>query len=167
MKSMMLLPFLLTILTATNSGTKVFPGSTDPGSGVNKTVLLKLVNDARSKGCNCGDTWYGPAPALTWNDKLEAASLEHTNDMFKNKYFGHVAPDGSNAGERIEKAGYHWRSYGENIAQGYRDEQEVIDGWLHSPGHCKNIMGKEFREMGVARTGNLWTQELGLMLNAK
>lgn len=159
MRSIVLLPVLFAISAAcSRNGSTAIARTTRP-SAINKNLLLQLVNEARSKGCNCGDTWYGPAPALTWNEKLEAASVEHSNDMFQNKYFGHVAPDGSNAGERIERAGYHWKTYGENIAQGYRNEQEVVNGWLHSPGHCKNIMGKEYREMGVGRAGNLWTQE--------
>ena len=62
----------------------------------------------------------------------------------KNKYFAHIGSDGSTAGSRIEEAGYNWRTYGENIGQGYKSEEEVIEGWLHSAGHCKNIMSKNF-----------------------
>jgi uncharacterized protein YkwD len=35
----------------------------------------------------------------------------------------------------------------------------VIDGWLKSPGHCKNLMDKSYKEMGVAKVGTYWTQE--------
>jgi uncharacterized protein YkwD len=49
-------------------------------------------------------------------------------------------------------------SYGENIAFGQRSEREVMQGWLSSPGHCKNIMSKTFKEMGVSRVGDYWTQ---------
>ena len=52
-------------------------------------------------------------------------------------------------------------AYGENIATGYRTEKEVVKGWIASPGHCKNIMSKLYKEMGVARYGNYWTQEFG------
>jgi uncharacterized protein YkwD len=126
---------------------------------VNKTVLLQMVNKARQSGCQCGDTYYQPAPPVSWNDQLEAASLVHSADMLQNNYFGHTAPDGSNAGVRIENAGYHWKAYGENIGSGYRNEEEVISGWIKSPNHCKNIMNGAYKEMGVARAGNLWTQE--------
>jgi len=128
---------------------------------VNKTLLLQLVNEARKKGCQCGDTYYYPAPPLTWSNQLEQAALTHSADMFNNHYFSHTAPDGSRAGDRIEKAGYHWTMYGENIGMGYKNEKEVVDGWLKSPGHCKNIMNKGYKEMGVARVGNYWTQTFG------
>jgi len=130
-------------------------------TSVNKSALLQLVNDVRKKGCKCGDTYYSPVPAVTWNDKLATAAYNHSEDMYKNKFFSHVAPDGSNAGVRIKRAGYPWIAYGENIATGYRTEKEVVQGWIESPGHCKNIMSKLFKEMGVARYGNYWTQEFG------
>lgn len=129
---------------------------------INKTVLLQLVNDARRKGCNCGAAHYGPAPALTWNDQLEKAALNHSNDMLEKKYFSHTGSDGSSTGERIINAGYSWKFFGENIALGYKTEKEVVDGWLSSPGHCKNIMNKNYREMGVARAGDYWTQDFGV-----
>lgn len=134
----------------------------DPSSvpaSVNKTVMLQLVNDIRKKGCQCGDTYYNPVPTVSWNNQLEVAAYEHSMDMYQNNYFNHIAPDGSNGGVRIEQAGYNWMTFGENIAMGYKSEKEVVDGWLQSPSHCKNIMNRSFKEMGVARAGNYWTQE--------
>ena len=111
------------------------------------------MNTVRKSGCNCGDAYYAPVAPVTWNDQLEKASLLHAKDMFQNKYFSHTANDGSNAGERITRAGYSWSTYGENIASGYKNETEVIAGWLSSPGHCRNIMNGNYKEMGVARAG--------------
>lgn len=130
-------------------------------STVNKTVLLNLVNDARKKGCNCGNTYYAPVPSLTWNDQLEKAAYDHSNDMFQKKYFSHIGSDGSGAGERISSIGYNWKFYGENIGEGYQSEQEIVKGWLNSPGHCANIMNRNFKEFGVARVGDYWTQDFG------
>ena len=127
-------------------------------SSVNKTVLLQLVNDVRRKGCNCGNAYYAAAPALTWNDQLEKVAFIHSKDMFQNKYFSHTGSDGTGSGERIRNAGYNWRWYGENIAEGYPNEKEVVAGWLSSPGHCANIMNKNYKEMGVAKVGDYWTQ---------
>jgi uncharacterized protein YkwD len=130
-------------------------------STVNKTVLLQLVNDARKKGCNCGNTYYAPSPALIWNEQLEKAAYDHSKDMFQNKYFSHTGSDGTSSGERISNVGYTWKWYGENIAEGYPTEKDVVDGWLHSPGHCANMMNKNYKEMGVAKVGDYWTQDFG------
>lgn len=162
MKSIMFfLPFLFAVITScTKESTPVTNNDPLP-STVNKTVLLQLVNDARKKGCNCGDTYYAPAPALTWNDQLEKAAYNHSTDMYQKKYFSHIGSDGSGSGERISAVGYSWKYYGENIAFGYSAEKDVVAGWLTSPGHCSNIMNKNFREMGVAKAGEYWTQDFG------
>jgi uncharacterized protein YkwD len=125
---------------------------------VNKKILLQMVNQVRQKGCKCGDTYYPATTSLGWNPQLEQAALVHSNDMYVNNYFSHASKDGSKAGNRIDKAGYSWKTYGENIAFGYGSETDVVKGWLKSPGHCKNIMSKSFKEMGVARVGDYWTQ---------
>jgi uncharacterized protein YkwD len=39
---------------------------------------------------------------------------------------------------------------GENIAYGPTTATDAVQGWLDSPGHCKNLMNPRFTEMGVA-----------------
>lgn len=130
-----------------------------PYEKVNKELLLQLVNVARSKGAKCGSKWYPPAPPLSWNPQLEKAAVGHSSDMYSKNYFSHIAGDGSTANTRIERTGYHWMTYGENIGYGYQSEKEVVAAWLTSPGHCANIMNKDFKEMGVGRAGDYWTQD--------
>jgi uncharacterized protein YkwD len=36
-----------------------------------------------------------------------------------------------------------------------------MNAWLGSEGHCKNIMNGGFKDMGVGRDGDYWTQEFG------
>lgn len=120
--------------------------------------LLDLVNASRSQGCNCGKTYYPPVAALVWNDDLENAAKKHSEYMNRTGKFSHTGENNSNAGERISAEGYQWISYGENIASGYSTEEAVIEGWLRSEGHCRNIMNGKYTEMGVATSGNYWTQ---------
>jgi uncharacterized protein YkwD len=159
--TMMIISILFTLLTACTKAAVPSPDPEPSGytSNVNKSVLLKLVNDTRAKGCKCGDTYYPAAPAVTWNDQLEKAAFAHAADMYEKDYFAHIAPDGSNAGIRIERAGYIWKTYGENIAAGFTTEQSVVEGWILSVSHCKNIMNRSFKEMGVGRAGAVWAQE--------
>ena len=109
---------------------------------LNKTVMLQLVNKARQSGCQCGDTYYYPVAPLKWNAQLEAAAYGHSVEMYQKSYFSHTAPDGSRGGDRIEREGYNWSAFGENIGTGYKTEKAVVDGWLKSESHCKNIMNK-------------------------
>lgn len=128
---------------------------------IDKKLLLRLVNDLRTKGCKCGKDYFPPVAEITWNETLEAAALNHSKDMAKHNYFSHKGKDGSMTDKRIERLGYVWMSYGENIyrTSGYSaTEAEVIKAWLESPGHCSNLMGKQFKEMGIAKYNDYWTQ---------
>lgn len=129
---------------------------------IDKQELLKLVNNVRKSGCKCGNDNMPPVPPITWSNELQKVAQAHTEDMFENKKLSHKGSNGSDPGKRLEDAGYNWSTYGENIAEGYTSEEEVIEGWKKSNGHCKNIMKKEVTEMGVGRVGNYWTQIFAL-----
>ncbi|MBA2746005.1 MAG: CAP domain-containing protein [Flavisolibacter sp.] len=160
MKSVLFL-FSILIISSGFDSIRFYEPKPGTSSAINKNLVLELVNRARTNGCKCGDTYYYPVPALKWNSILEKAAFHHSVDMEQKKYFSHIAPDGSKAGKRIEKVGYKWKAYGENIASGYSTEAAVVEGWLKSPGHCKNIMNKMYKEMGMGRSGRYWTQNFG------
>ncbi len=129
---------------------------------VKAATLLDMVNQVRTNGCNCGSTFMPPVVALVWNDQLAQAAYHHSEDMKTNSYFSHTGSDNSNAGDRAISAGYIWSSLGENIALGQTTEQLVMNSWLKSELHCKNIMNKNFKEMGAGRSDNYWTQVFGV-----
>lgn len=136
-------------------------GKEDPGETVDKQVLLSLINEARTSGCQCGSDFFPAVGSVTWSDTLEKAAKIHSQDMDNKKFFSHEGSDGSTIIERVTRLGYSYSFVGENIAQGYLTEQQVVEGWLASPGHCRNIMNGHFREMGITRKGDYWTQVLG------
>jgi uncharacterized protein YkwD len=112
--------------------------------------IVELINEARIKGRKCGNKYYKATHPLAWNDKLGETASRHSLDMARNGFLSHTGSDGTNPGERISRAGYKWLTYGEDVGQGYRTPEEVVDGWLKSEIHCKNIMNPEFREAGSA-----------------
>ena len=61
--------------------------------------------------------------------------------------------NGSSPGDRITAAGYNWRTYGENIAQGQTSQQQVLTGWTNSPGHHRNNINPNFEEFGLGKAG--------------
>ena len=104
-----------------------------------KHEFLNRINLARQKGCNCGTTYFPPAPPLSWNDELEDAARGHALDMSERNYFSHTSKSGRNVSDRVLAAGYGFKGYrsyavGENIAQGQMSIAEVMDGWLRSEG---------------------------------
>jgi len=130
--------------------------------------VLRLVNEARQRGGVCGTQRFAATAALAWDDRLAAAALAHSSDMAQHDYFDHVDRRGSGVAERAHQQGYPWRAIGENIAAGQGSAQQVVAGWLASPGHCANILSPDFREMGAAYAVNpqaameiYWTQVFG------
>jgi len=127
---------------------------------------LAAVNAARATPRQCGDERFDPAPPLRLNHALDAAARSHSEYMAQVRWFQHQQKNGSVVGDRALRAGYRWRTIGENIASGQRTAQEAVQGWLDSPGHCANIMNAAFVEMGVgyavnpARGTLYWTQVL-------
>nr|WP_221277152.1 CAP domain-containing protein [Deinobacterium chartae] len=130
--------------------------------------VLSLTNAARARGATCGGVAYPPVPALTANAQLRQAAYLHAKDMGDNNYFDHVGRNGRMPWDRMRAAGYIGRTYGENIAAGQSTPQQVVDGWLKSSGHCRNIMSRNFKDLGVGyyyRAGSnfrhYWVQNFG------
>jgi len=121
----------------------------DPGIADIRDEFLAAVNQARSVNQLCGNTPSGPAPPVSWSDNLAMAAYLHSEDMVLNNFFSHTGSDGSSAGQRISRQGYPWRTYGENIAAGHPTVSAVIQGWLGSEGHCRNLMNPAFTEIGA------------------
>ncbi|MDB6013201.1 MAG: hypothetical protein JWL65_5451 [Gammaproteobacteria bacterium] len=130
------------------------------------TRALQLVNDVRARGVHCGDELFGPAPPVTLSGTLAGVALGHASDMAEKNYFEHVDPAGQSPADRVRAVGYSEKLVGENIAFGPKSVDEVVRGWLDSPGHCENIMDPRFAEMGLglaagrAKRGLYWVQVL-------
>jgi uncharacterized protein YkwD len=112
--------------------------------------VLALVNEARKQQRRCGRQRMSATHALTLSPLLTKAAAVQAADMAAKNYMGHRGSDGSEVGVRTTRAGYRWRTVGENVAAGQQDAEAVVKSWLDSPGHCVNIMGPQFTEMGVA-----------------
>ncbi len=111
---------------------------------------LALVNETRARGTRCGNRAWGPAPPVTLSDTLNSVALGHAADMAKHGYFEHEDRLGRSPAARVRAVGYPESLVGENIAYGPESADEVVKGWLGSPGHCENIMDPRFAAMGIA-----------------
>jgi uncharacterized protein YkwD len=138
----------------------------NPATTVNEVV--KLVNEARATGGLCGSESYPSSAPLMVNEKLQAAAQAHATDMAERNYYGHQSLDGRSPSARMKSAGYSSHITAENIAAGQQTAKEVVAGWLKSPGHCRNILMAEIREIGVgvdikltSEKGIYWVQNFG------
>ncbi len=109
------------------------------------------------------------------NEFLARSALAHTLDMAENHFISHTGSGNTDLEKRINRAGYvAWTAIGENLAMGYRSAAEVVEAWMTSPGHCKNLLSPIFYEIGIAFIegdivqpdgrvwrGGYWTQNFG------
>ena len=130
-------------------------------------LVLELTNQERSKA--------GLEP-LKLNTKLTQTAEEHSDSMAADDFFSHTGVDGSSVGDRASNNGYQYSIVGENIAAGYSTAQQVVTGWMNSPGHRANILNSNYTEIGIGYeflqndTGSVnynhyWTQVFGNSLN--
>jgi len=112
--------------------------------------MLASINNYRAEARHCGDQAMPAVAPLSWNCTLAESSRLHSLDMATNNFFDHTGSDGLSVGNRVTNAGYRWRTVGENIAAGQTSIEQVMQGWINSPGHCVNIMRSSYTEVGAA-----------------
>jgi uncharacterized protein YkwD len=153
-------------LATSGSGTAL-PAAQTCGLTNFQQALMTRVNQVRASSRTCGSLTYAAAAPLRWNTKLFNAAAGHSADMAANNYFSHTSRDGRTFSQRITNAGYAWSNAGENIAAGQTSVDQVMTAWVNSPGHCANLMNKNYTEVGVSCVKNdsstykyYWTMEL-------
>jgi hypothetical protein len=114
--------------------------------------VFELTNQERVKN--------GLSPLKT-NAELNFAADKYAEEMSKRRVLSHTGPDGSKAWDRAEAVGYEAQMMGENIAAGQRTPEQVVKGWMDSPGHRANILRSQYTDIGVGFYNNYWVQDFG------
>lgn len=117
--------------------------------------VLRRINQIRSRGAVCGRRGaFAAMSPLAWSHELEAGASAFAAEMATQRYFGHSSPNGSTLVDRLRASGYRFRVAAENIANGQQSLDEALEGWMHSEGHCANIMNGALRDVGMACAAN-------------
>ncbi|MCE1198967.1 MAG: CAP domain-containing protein [Marinilabiliales bacterium] len=124
-----------------------------------RRTLLELVNQMRSAACLCGDQKLPKARSVVWDDRLEAAALQHALDLFHSNHLSHKGSDGTSPADRTSRSGFVWKRCCENIAQGFDTPEAVMTAWRMSPPHCRNLMDSTIQRIAIARCGSFWVME--------
>lgn len=115
------------------------------GSKDMTTEILRYVNEHRMG--------MGLQP-LKMNDFISQVAGKHSSNMASQKVpFSHDGFDKrvTTINKQIKTA----NAWAENVAYGPRTARAVVDMWLQSPGHKKNIEGNyNLTGIGIARSGN-------------
>ena len=117
----------------------------------NERVALELVDLINLERNRRG------LPNFQVNASVSAAAMAHAGDMAAREQLAHIGTDGSDAGARLHRAGFAWRTWGETIGAGFATPQPVMDAWLASPDHRPSLLGDTtYAGAGVVATaGNV------------
>ena len=101
--------------------------------------MFQLVNEERKN--------VGLQP-LVWDDRLLPVARQHSEEMFRLKYFSHQSPVTGSPFDRLKAANIAYKVAGENLA--YAQSVTVAHrGLMDSPGHKANILDPVFTRMAI------------------
>ncbi len=109
--------------------------------------VVDLVNAERAK--------QGISPLAVDADVMEAAQVRAKEIQSS---FSHTRPDGRSCFTALDEAGASYSGAGENIALGQKTPEQVVNDWMNSEGHRKNILNSKFKSIGVGVDSTAWTQ---------
>lgn len=118
----------------------VYPGPSTT-SDLTQAQIIKLTNAARTSN---------GLKSLTANSALNAGALLKANDMLSKQYFAHISPTNVTPWYWFKKAGYNYTAAGENLAIDFTTSEDVVNAWLASPSHRKNLLNTQYKDIGVA-----------------
>lgn len=125
-----------------------------PATSPQAAEVVRLTNEARAA--------KGLEP-VTLDPRLVAAAVGHSRQMAAKQQMAHEGIGNGTPRERILAVSPTAARTAENVAVGQASAAEVMQGWMDSPGHRKNILDPKLRSIGVeVVTGSdgrpYWTQ---------
>lgn len=101
--------------------------------------VLELINS---------DRYSQRLVSLVADESLSEMARLYSQDMFTRHFFEHKNPEGESLIDRLNKVGLRYAKVGENLAYGFSLEQLHQD-LMNSSGHRDNILGRDFRRIGI------------------
>jgi uncharacterized protein YkwD len=148
---------LLLLVSLFVAGCVVVPAGRPPAEAIPSAspdevaTFAELVNAHRRKaGCK----------PLIWVREVAVVAQTHSENMYRHNFFDHVDQNGHDPFQRLQGAHIRYRLAAENIAAGQWTADMVLEAWLSSAGHRRNIENCALLEHGVGLSHNRWTHLL-------
>lgn len=133
-----------------------YPSVLGISSDISDQELLLKTNEKRQEN--------GLSP-LSLDPQLSLAAQNKASDMFSKDYWAHNSSDGTTPWFFIKSAGYSYVYAGENLARGFSNSSDVINAWMTSDSHRKNMLSPNYKQVGFAvQTGRLNGEETVLVV---
>ncbi len=97
---------------------------------------------------------------LVMHPKVMASAQAYACELATNGYTGHRGKDGSTPKRRLARSGCYGGLVAENLGRGQTTTENVIQMWMDSPGHRKNMLlgrGVKYYGLGIANSGRAYS----------
>jgi len=92
------------------------------------------------------------------------AAQAHAEDIARRGVLDHTGRDGRELGARLAAVGFRWHAAAENLALGGEVAGEIVQLWLGSPPHRRNLLRSDLDQAGagvsLGATGAFWVLDL-------
>ncbi|MEE1281561.1 MAG: Ig-like domain-containing protein [Acutalibacteraceae bacterium] len=140
------------IVTAKKAGTAVITVTTYNGKKATCTVtvkkgsaeeeyineVLRLTNEERKKA---------GLPTLAKRADVDKVAAIRAKEI--SVKYSHTRPNGKSCFTVVSENGISYMNLGENLATGQLSPKEVVNDWMNSEAHRKNILNPKFNGLGV------------------
>ena len=120
---------------------KVVPGVLGYASDISVKDLLTYTNVKRKEA---------GFSELRLNSALTSAAYQKAEDMFKDQYWAHISPAGTEPWDFILGQNYDYIYAGENLAKNFKNSKDVVEAWMKSSSHRENLLSPNYDEIGFA-----------------
>lgn len=142
--------FLLPVSPQFDADGTIFEGfNIAYASEITAGKIINLTNQERAK--------YN-LPELTANSALTKAARQKAEAIFASQQFSHNF-GAKKFSQWIKEQGYQYAIVGENLAINFTASEPLLNAWLASPTHKKNILHQDYREIGVSVQTADWQGE--------
>jgi uncharacterized protein YkwD len=117
-------------------------------SDITPENVLLLVNKERI---------YNGLMPLKLDPDLNRAARNKSKDMLSRNYFDHYAY-GMTPWDFISSAGYKYLYAGENLAMDFHTSEGMVNAWMNSPMHRKNILSEDYEDIGIGVIKGAYTE---------
>lgn len=118
-----------------------------------ESELVRLINEARSQGRQCGSQSYSAAAPLRFDEHLAAAARRFAEDEVKRGYWAFRTPEGVEPGTWATELGYggvvSWHSE-IGLSCGASRPPDMELGWMLDERYsCEGVMDPAINDVGV------------------
>ena len=126
---------------ATDDGTTTPPTTEEPSVDTSQAYIQEVVNLVNEERAKEG------LGSLSLDSQVQAASMIRAQEL--ETLFEHDRPNGTSCFTALDEQGVSYTRAAENIAKGQSSPTEVMNSWMNSEGHRKNILTADLTHIGV------------------